>query len=98
MALLFIKYMIIKMNICEQIKKIILEQMQDAFVVVSDPQDDGTHLEAIVVSNEFSAMSLVGQHRRVMNLLKESFNKDLHALKLKTYSFEKWEQSNGGEL
>ena len=86
------------MNICEQIKEIIIEQMQDAFVVISDPQDDGTHLEAVVVSDEFANMPLIAQHRRVMNLLKESFNKNLHALKLKTYSFEKWEQSNGGEL
>ncbi len=86
------------MSITEQIEKIIIEQMQDALVVISDPQDDGTHLEAIVVSDEFTKMPLVAQHRRVMNLLKESFNKDLHALKLKTYSFQKWEESNGGEL
>lgn len=86
------------MNLCLDIEKIILEQMQDALVFISDPQNDQTHLEAIVVSNEFENMPLVMQHRRVMNILKNSFEKDLHALKLKTYTIEKWKQMNGGEL
>lgn len=80
------------------IEKIIIEQMQDALVFISDPQNDHTHLEAVVVSNEFENMPLVMQHRRVMTLLKEAFSSDLHALKLKTYTVEKWKQMNGGEL
>lgn len=85
------------MTLCTDIKEIILEQMQDALVIVLDPQQDQTHLEAIVVSDEFKTMNLVMQHRRVMNILKESFNSHLHALALKTYTSDQWEQFNGGD-
>ena len=86
------------MNLCLDIENIIIEQIQDALVFISDPMNDETHLEAIVVSNEFKNLSLVDQHKRVMNLLKNSFNTNLHALKLKTYTLDKWKQMNGGEI
>jgi len=86
------------MEICLDIEKIILNQLKGALVFVTDPMNDGTHLEAVVVSDEFIGKPLIAQHRRVMTLLKESFNTDLHALKLKTYTLEKWKQLNGEAL
>lgn len=86
------------MDLCQHIKEIILEQLQGALVIVSDPQNDATHLEAIVVSDEFKGIPLITQHRRVMNIMKDSFQNELHALKLKTYSFDQWELINGGDL
>ncbi len=79
------------MQLCEDIKEIILKQMPDALVFVQDPQNDGTHLEATVISKDFNNMSLVAQHRQVMNLLKNSFSTNLHALKLTTLSYDQWE-------
>ncbi|MEM9412825.1 MAG: BolA/IbaG family iron-sulfur metabolism protein [Planctomycetota bacterium] len=68
----------------EQIERIIRSSLPDATVTVSDPMNDGAHLEAVVISESFAGLSLVEQHRRVMNALKEEFAGDLHALKLKT--------------
>ena len=71
-------------NLTQQIEQIILDAIPDAEVKVTDPMNDGAHLEATVVSESFAGMSLVDQHRKVMKSLKEKFAGDLHALKLKT--------------
>lgn len=84
------------MNLCDHIQKIIINSLEGATVIVSDPNCDNTHLEAIVVSEEFEQMPLVKQHKTVMNILKPCFANELHALKLKTYPLSKWQAINGG--
>ena len=78
------------MNILTEVKKTITSHL-DATVHVIDPQEDLTHLEAIVISDEFEGMPLVRRHQRVMRPLKEHFATTLHALALKTYTFKEWE-------
>jgi len=54
---------------------------------------DGTHFQALVISDRFEEMSLVRQHQMVMNALKSDFDSDrLHALQLKTFTPQRWEQ------
>ena len=65
-----------------------------ANVIVTDPMQDETHFEAIVVSEMFEGISLVKQHQLVMNALKEDFAGDVHALALKTYTPTKWAERN----
>ena len=71
-------------ELTDQIEQIISAALPDASVSVTDPMNDGAHLEATVVCQSFAGKSLVDQHRQVMNALKEKFAGDLHALKLKT--------------
>ena len=71
-------------DLTEQIKQIILNALPDATVTVTDPLNDGAHLEATVISKSFGGTSLVNQHRQVMKSLKDQFAGELHALKLKT--------------
>lgn len=75
----------------ESIKSTILEAIPDATVYVADPNNDGEHFEAIVVSASFNGLMLVKQHQLVMKALKERFSTDVHALALKTFTPEKWE-------
>ena len=77
----------------DQIKLIIQEALPDAEVYVVDPQQDGQHFEAIVISPSFEGLSLVKQHQCVMTPLKEAFATSVHALALKTFTPEKWEQA-----
>jgi stress-induced morphogen len=63
--------------------------------MVQDPMNDGAHLEATVISDSFVGMSLIDQHRQVMQPLKEAFAGNLHALALKTYTPEKWASAQG---
>ena len=77
-------------DLAKQIEEIILNAVPDAQVMVRDPMNDGAHLEATVISESFEEMSLVNQHRQVMQPLKDAFTSELHALALKTYTPEKW--------
>ena len=73
----------------EEIEKTIIDTLPDATVYVIDP--DGEHFQAIVISPSFVGMPLVKQHKAVMNSLKEKFATTMHALQLKTFTPEKWE-------
>lgn len=72
------------MQLTDQIKSVIEDAVEDSQVIVLDPMNDQTHLEAIVVSEKFKSMPLLKQHKMVMSALKEQFDSQLHALKLTT--------------
>tara|TARA_B100000700_G_C14518297_1_gene611896 strand:+ start:258 stop:536 length:279 start_codon:yes stop_codon:yes gene_type:complete len=76
-----------------EIKSIIQSELPDAKAVVYSPRQDDHHFEAIVISAEFETLSLVKQHQRVMNALKTRFETDLHALALKTFTPQQWDQN-----
>jgi acid stress-induced BolA-like protein IbaG/YrbA len=68
------------------------EVLPQAKVYILDPQNDGVHLEAIVIAKEFETLSLLQQHQMVMKALKAHFSEDLHALGLKTLTPQSWEK------
>ena len=77
----------------EQIKQTIENAVPDATVYVVDPQNDGQHFQALVISATFNGLSLVKQHQMVMKPLKNEFaTNTVHALGLKTFTPEKWEK------
>ncbi len=73
-----------------EIKQVIENSLKGAVAHVSDPNQDGRHLEAVVIFEGFESMSLVKQHQLVMNSLKKHFATTLHALKLKTLTPEQY--------
>ena len=78
----------------EQLKEIITQAIPGSQVEIFDPMQDGKHLEAVVISDQFEGLSMIAQHRLVMNCLKEKFATSLHALSLKTYTPDQWEREN----
>ena len=77
----------------DTIKTIILTALPHSQVTVLDPNNDGEHFQALVVSPAFEGLPLVKQHQLVMKALKESFETSVHALALKTFSPSQWEIS-----
>lgn len=78
----------------EQIRTLIEEAVPEAQVAILDPNNDGQHFEAIVVSPAFDGLPLVRQHQMVLNALKDQFASNVvHALALKTFTPAKWEQN-----
>jgi len=75
-----------------EIKTVIEENVPDSTVYVLDPMNDGQHLQAIVISPEFEGKMLVAQHQMVMRPLKDAFAGTVHALGLKTFTPEKWDE------
>ena len=76
----------------EKIKNTIFQSIndQDAIVNVTNPRQDNSHFDAIVVSSKFIGKSLVKQHQMVMEPLKDLFSTFLHALSLKTFTPNEW--------
>ncbi len=79
----------------DQIKSIIEQNVPGSTVYVLDPMNDGQHLQAIVISPVFKSMMLIKQHQMVMKPLKQALAQEVHALGLKTFTPEKWEEVKG---
>ena len=54
----------------------------------------GDHLGLLVVSDEFHGRPLLEQHKMVMDILKEKLKEEIHAVKIKTLTFDKAKQKN----
>lgn len=75
----------------DDIKLTIEKALPESTVYVLDPMNDNTHFESIVISEKFNNLTLVRQHQLVMNALSEKFATTVHALGLKTFTPEKWQ-------
>lgn len=71
-----------------EVKNLIVEHLADAKVQVTDLTGGGDHLGLLIVSDAFKGKMLLAQHRMVMDILKNKFKEDLHAVQLKTMTHE----------
>ncbi|OIQ17131.1 MAG: hypothetical protein BM556_13020 [Bacteriovorax sp. MedPE-SWde] len=76
----------------DEVKDLITTELKDAKVIVSDLTGGGDHLGLMIVSDEFKGKMLLQQHRMVMDILTNKFKEDLHAVQLKTLTFEQAEK------
>ncbi|EIJ41632.1 putative transcriptional regulator, BolA superfamily [Beggiatoa alba B18LD] len=80
-----------------QVKEMIEDGLPNAIVEVHS--EDGSHFEAIVVSEAFTNLSMVKQHQAVYALLDDAIKMNaIHALALKTYTPESWEKAKKSQL
>jgi acid stress-induced BolA-like protein IbaG/YrbA len=56
--------------------------------------DDGTHFEAIIVSEAFIGKSRVQRHQLVYQTLGDRMRAEIHALSMKTLTPDEWESSH----
>lgn len=76
----------------ETVKDKIATELDDPRVDVLDMTGDGDHFRVVVISESFEGLPMVKQHQLVYDALGESMDEDIHALGLKTYTPEEWEQ------
>ena len=75
----------------EAIKARIQENLSPSHVEVID-LGGGDHIRAIVVSSRFEGLSLIKQHKLVLDLFRDEINSnDVHALTVKTLTPEQFE-------
>jgi stress-induced morphogen len=72
----------------ENVKNIIKAGLKDAYIEVQDMTGTADHLDLLIISDQFEGIRLIQQHQLVMNLLTESLKTDIHAVQLKTMTFE----------
>lgn len=75
-------------EIIEKTVNAITAGIPDAIVEVNDLRGDNNHLQIRVVSDAFKGKRLIQQHQMIMNLLQDSLKSELHAVIIKTSTFE----------
>lgn len=78
------------------VEDIIKSGLPDADVMVEDMTGTRDHLAITVVSDGFKGKLLFEQHQLLMGLLKEELKSRIHAVKLQTYTKEKFQQMKQG--
>jgi len=53
--------------------------------------DDGTHFEAVIVSEAFAGKNRVQRHQLVYQTLGDRMRAEIHALSMKTYTPQEWQ-------
>jgi stress-induced morphogen len=75
-----------------KVEEMIKAELPDAQVQVQDLTGGGDHYQVTVVSEQFAGKRLVQQHQLVYRALQEAMSTEaIHALALKTYTPETWQ-------
>jgi acid stress-induced BolA-like protein IbaG/YrbA len=74
----------------ESIQIDIAQNMVTEYLTVTG---DGQHFEAVVVSAEFAGKSRIQRQQLVYKTLGERMTGEIHALSMKTFTPEEWENS-----
>jgi acid stress-induced BolA-like protein IbaG/YrbA len=72
----------------ESIQRDIEQGMVTEYLTVDG---DGHHFEAIVVSDAFAGKSRIQRHQMVYRTLGERMREEIHALSIKTYTPQEWQ-------
>ena len=69
------------------------QNIQQGMVVTHLSVDgDGRHFEAVVVSEEFAGKSRIQRHQHVYKTLGDRMREEIHALSIKTYTQQEWQE------
>jgi len=83
------------MNPLQMVKDLIESKLKDSLVQVGDMTGTLDHLDILVVSDEFKGKMLIDQHQIVMDILREPLKDQIHAVKIKTITKEKYNKLQG---
>lgn len=73
----------------ESIQKDIDKGMRTSHLTVIG---DGQHFEAVIVSDEFAGLSRIQRQQRVNKTLGERMTGEIHALSMKTFTPQEWQE------
>lgn len=73
----------------QRIREMIEQGTQASFVEV---EGDGTHFQAVVVSEQFRGKPPVERHKLVYAALGDAMESEIHAISIKTYTDDQWEK------
>ena len=73
----------------QQVREMIERGIQASYVEV---EGDGTHFQAIVVSEQFRGKPPLERHKLVYAALGDAMESEIHAISIKTYTDDQWEK------
>jgi stress-induced morphogen len=72
-----------------QVSDLIKQTLTDAHIEITDLTGTRDHLNLLIVSDHFAGKKLLQQHQMIMDILREDLKEKIHAVQLKTMTFEK---------
>ena len=80
------------------IEKKIEQKLQNGLtnpkIFIQDMTGTMDHFNAIIISDDFIGKNLIEQHRLVYKILGGMVTNEIHALQLKTLTWEQWKKEN----
>ena len=78
----------------KKIKDILEKKIKDSKVFIRDMNGNQDHFSVIVISSEFEGVSMITQHKKIYDALEDMVTKEIHALQIKTLTWEQWKKDN----
>ena len=78
----------------KKIYEILSTKLKDSKVFIQDMNGNQDHFSVIVISSEFEKLSMINQHKLIYDALGDMITKEIHALQIKTFTWEKWKKEN----
>jgi len=78
----------------KKIKDILRKKIKDSKIFIQDMNGQNNHFSLIVISEEFEGLSIIKQHQIIYNALSSMITKEIHALQIKTFTWDKWKKEN----
>tara|TARA_B100002052_G_scaffold299007_1_gene334687 strand:+ start:14138 stop:14386 length:249 start_codon:yes stop_codon:yes gene_type:complete len=78
----------------KKIYEILSTKLKDSKVFIQDMNGNGDHFSLIVISDDFENLNMINQHKIIYKHLSDMITKEIHALQIKTYTWEKWKKEN----
>jgi len=78
----------------KKIKDILRKKIKDSKIFIQDMNGQNNHFSLIVISEKFEGLSIIKQHQIIYNALSSMITKEIHALQIKTFTWDKWKKEN----
>ena len=78
----------------KKIKNILEDKIKDSKVFIRDMNGNQDHFSVIVISSVFKGISIINQHKMIYSALESMVTKEIHALQIKTLTWDQWKKRN----
>ena len=78
----------------KKIKKRLKEKLEKSKIFIQDMTGNNNHFNLVVISDSFINLTLIEQHKMIYSFLDDMITKEIHALQLKTLTWEQWKKQN----
>ena len=78
----------------KKIEQKLKKTLKDAKIFIQDMTGANDHFNVIIICDIFQGLSLIEQHRLIYDILSDMITKEIHALQLKTLTWEQWKKEN----
>ena len=67
---------------------------KNSTIEIYDNTGDLNHFSILIISDMFNKLSLINRHKIIYNLFKDELTREIHALQIKAFTPQEWNQKN----